>query len=66
VGEDVKQQEHQDAGGGGVQERLGAQPLGAHAADGQAEVDGEAGDGAEQDGLCRGHGMAPAEIGDRT
>jgi hypothetical protein len=54
VAEDLKQQEHQDAGRGRVEERTGLEAAEPDPAERQAEEDGEAGDRAEQDRLgCR-------------
>jgi hypothetical protein len=64
VGEDLNQQEHQDPGRGGVEERLDPQAGGPDAAKRQAEVDGEPGDRAEEDRL-RG-GQRPAPLGTIT
>jgi hypothetical protein len=59
MAEDLDQQEQQDPGGDGVEERLGPQAPDLHPAEGQTQVDGEPGDGAEQDRLGGGHGTGP-------
>jgi len=51
VGEDLNQQEQQDPGRGGVEERLGPQARHPDPAQRQAEVNGEPGDRAQQDRL---------------
>jgi hypothetical protein len=54
VAEDLEQQEHQDPGRGGVQERPGLEAGQPDPAQWQAEEDGESGDRAKQDRLgCR-------------
>ena len=55
VGQDVPQQEDQDAGGDRVEEALGLLGEAAHPRDGQADEDGRAGEGAKRDGCCLAH-----------
>jgi hypothetical protein len=66
VGQDVEQQEHQDAGRQGVEERPARLTGKGHPPKWQAEEDREPGDGTEEDRLGRGHrgsGLLEGELG---
>src|SRR6185503_9172957 len=53
--EDVEEQEDEDAGGGSVEEGLEAEARALDAAHRQSQEDGETGDQAQRDRLCRAH-----------